>query len=452
MLLVIGLVALALPAPAMPAGHAQAKCQALADQGKMHAQMRAKARHSKKQTGLGGAAGPAPAPLLGSSPGAKPPRLNLAKTGLLLLLAGSSGMAGLAQGTVPMGPLGVLPGFNLSAPTGSTALAAQGVQLALARANGTGALPSLVELNALLAAVDPSNSSPLATLPAPGSAPEPPLLSITDTLLLPNQLSLPSNLAGSVQSMSAGNQTSSSRFNDEMVALLAVLNVAQLTEAYYLQASIGLQLLADASLFTENPTLAGALNFAGNELLSLGHATAALGSQLEVDAAQYALAALIKRNQTRQATPGEPGPALASALVANPDSPAGILDPSLVYGSWQRVENQPSGQFIMYKVTRNELVKINATTDPDGVEAIRTECHPGSVVGYVSYRRPTGSLALEDSLGKVKVTLVVEKSNGNTMSLEFSFLRARDAANSQAVDVLVEEDGEKKAFLRVSRF
>ena len=263
--------------------------------------------------------------------------------------------------------------------------------------------------------------------------------------------------ASSSQASAAPNVTSeapiSASLKDEMIAVLAVLNVAQLTEAYYILASIGIQLLADASLVIDHPAVAGALNFAGNEVLSLGHATAAMGSQVEVNAAQYALGVLVKKSKSPAAARPHPARGLPRDQGAgHREELSGILDPSLVYGTWQRLETDPSGQLIMYKVTRNELVKINATTDRDGVESIRTECHPGSVVGYVNYRRPTGSHSVEDSTGKINVVLVVEKSNGHQLSMTFTFLRAKDAENTQSVDVLVENEGEKKAFVRLSKY
>ena len=96
-------------------------------------------------------------------------------------------------------------------------------------------------------------------------------------------------------------------------------------------------------------------------------------------------------------------------------------------------------------------MKINVTT-LNGKKRIQSEDEPGAVRCYVTSDLPDDGA----TAGQVNVTMLVDRSGGKTWALSFAFLRAKGTAvgktTEEAVDVLVEQEGEKKAFVRVSEF
>ena len=362
---------------------------------------------------------------------------------------------------------GTQPAWNLSASDPASVFAAQGVNLALARANASGALPPLQELTALLTANSPA-ASILATLPAPASAtpfttaatPEDsasgipdatspvvsnPVLAPSFLLNAPNQLRSERNGMGAAAMDGGDDRAAAKALNDAQTAL----TVAQLTNAFYILETIGDQLLADAALLAlkGNASVAAALEFAGFQCASLGFALATAASEENTAAAQRTITYLQDTASLQKAQ--------AASLAAQASSSAdGSVDPDLIYGTWQRLENQGSGQLILYKVTRNEFVKINVTTDANGDEDVEIEAHPGAVTAYISYKRPGGGGSPEKVIGRINLKLVVGKADGSRLALTFAVLQAKGSDGGEnagrTVEVLVEQEGERKAFVRVS--
>jgi hypothetical protein len=446
--------ALALPLPGQaPPGRGRvasnpnhlARYEAMAAQARFHAQQKRKNQAKGGGKALNpaaiafpavkaGAAGVAAAPA--SSWTSFMPRASWLQPGLkagLLLLAVVSqptaiGVA--AQGPGLLDAWATLQGFNLSAPKPPNVFAAQAVNLALARANGTGVFPPMGPFMDLLARSNPSNTSILQTLPPFVAQPSPAF----------PEADLATPVA--VADVAAG-KSQKTAVNDEIIAVLGALNAAQLTEVYYLLASTGIQLIAESALLIENVPVSAALGFAGNEILSMAHAAGALASQVQVESAQYALAVLVNATKAKPAKP-ELAPTAPEAAPAG--ASGRYLDPSLIYGTWKRLENRPSGEEVLYRITRNELVIMNSATDDQGDQAIQTEIHPGAVEGYVSYRLPAGQT---QAAGRVKVAILVKQASGSSLTMNFYFLKAGEEASAGAFDVLVEQEGDGKAFLRI---
>ena len=365
------------------------------------------------------------------------PCLKPALVGLLLASQGAAGAG--AQPLMPSNPLGLLQNLNLSAPDATSVFTAQGVNVALARANTSGALPSLDALNTLLEGNHPSGGSVLQTLTLdPGATltlpeVEPGTSAATDDQPQSGDIgrtNLPSFLLN--QPSDVPNTQSAAA----LAAAQANLDVAQLTNVFYLLEAIGNQLIGDAALVVvDAPRVASALEFAGFQLASIGFFFAEAASQRTTGAAQTALAYL---------QPQPPAPPAQGTLTP-------VLNPELIYGTWERLNNDRSPQTILYKVSRTEVVKINATVVGEGQEDIETEVHPGAVSGYLSYRRPTGSGTLGQVLGDIQVRVVIDKADGTSLALKFVYLRAT-GDSEQDLDVLVEQQGEKKAYVKISEY
>jgi len=373
-----------------------------------------------------------------------------------LLLADAQALPGAAQPAPLFLSANPLPPFNLSAPDPTSAFVAQRVGLALAHANGTGALPPLADLNQLLAGANPLGGSVLQTLPAQGpwttaqaSSSAPPAAtgavpSRTRSAAIgtspeptENTPQLPSFLLNS-----PANQPVRTPTPDPVTAARTNLDVAQLTNAFYILEAIGNQLLGDAALLTLTgvPQVAAAVEFTGFQLASVGFGFAFAASMETTQAAQQALDAALEA-QTAQPPP-------------QPQEVQAAFDPDVLYGTWRRFENASSGMVITYRFSRSEFLKSNTTTGPDGSESTDLELHPGAVTGYVSYRRPAPGAAPGDGDERILVRLVVANENVQPLELKFFYLRAkgRNAQDDADVflDILVERDGEHKAFVKTS--
>ena len=385
----------------------------------------------------------------------------LARHGLALMVLATHPEEAAAQGfsTQPT-QFGTLPSFNLSALDPASAFAAQTVTQALARANGTGALPPLGDLNAMLGRLNPSGTSVLATLPEP-----PDMSDMSGVPGLPALLDLPSpsfpglsysdQLVGSDLLNPPAANVNSTAFRNEVTAAGAVLTVAQLTESYYMVSSIGLNFIADSFLVANVSALYNAFSFLGNELQSVGYAIAAAAAQVQVNEAQSAISMLQK--QAQGGTSAGPN-STTQAGDRSPMTPAtgtpsdGFLDPDLIYGTWYRLDFDMSGDKVIYKVARNGVVKTQTTTNEDGDTSVQTKGTPGAVMGYLSYTLPKGSTSPSDAVGRINLTITVEQSNGNSMSMHFFYIKSQSPGNSsQSLDVLVEQEGQKKAFIRISK-
>ena len=330
---------------------------------------------------------------------------------LLFLLASHPSLPGSEAQGLPGLSLPSLPAFNLSAPDPVSSFVAQGVNQALARANSTGSLPPLAELNPLLANNNPLQASVLATLPVQVN-PAPPA-------------------AATAATTPAGG----SPLSVEMTAALTTLDIAQLTEAFNILKGIGLQLIGDGYIFINNTNLSAALRAAGNELEGLGHVYGAMASEVRVDATQQLITAMQSRP-----SPADPGAA---------------IEPEVIYGTWQRLETTEPRSLVLYKFTREEFVRISAVPTGNGNRRVSTENHPGAVTAYVSYEVPGEDFSFDQALGAIKVTVQIEASDCKLLTFDFSFLRARgkdvEGDGEVLVDVLVETAGERKAFVRVSK-
>ena len=366
--------------------------------------------------------------------------LHWMKPGLLLFLCTTQPDLAVAQPGLP-GPLALprirtLPSFNLSAPDPPSRLAAVAVTQALARANFSGGLPPLPELNTMIAGASPGGDSVLATLPELLDVPNPSFPS----------LSYGTQEAGD-ETGDAPGQNNRQALVDERVAILSVTKAAQLTEAYYTLASVSYDLLAVAAgLAYTHPEVAGLLEMSGNALQAIGYGLGAQASQVQVEAAHYALSVLDTRIKA-QSKPSVPSPAtgLPTAPTASGISPQDLVDPEFIFGVWQTVDAGDSAQNVTYKVTRTGIVKLNATITPDGTW-VRNEVHTGAVSGYVSFLMPTGGTTLAE-VGEVNVTLMVERLDRPPIALDFWYLRVN--ISGQAKDMLVAQDAARTVYLKV---
>ena len=355
-------------------------------------------------------------------------------------------------GAMPVGLPGALPLVNLSAGDPSSVLAAQGVNLALARANASGTLPPLADLNAALARANPQGTSILSTLPAP-LEPLPPLdQEGTDPSGtgggLPPQL--PSFLLNAPGNLQASGMSSS--LSKDYADAQTALSVAQLTDAFYILEGVGNQLLAAAAAsvdLTGNATVAEALEAAGFECASVGFYLAAAASFQNTAAAQRTIAYLEEQAQAQaqaqlkaaENPPAGSKPAEAAAL-------AGALAPDLVFGVWKRLENTLSNQTILYQFSPTAFVKVNVTTDAEGDDDLETEYHPGAVTAYMSYKRRAGSATPDLKGGKIKLRVVA--GDGGRLVMTFLYLQVEGVPAGTVLDILVQQDEEKKAFFRIA--
>jgi hypothetical protein len=368
-----------------------------------------------------GLAGPLGAGGLQSKPRTGPALPSLAQTALILLLLAMDAPAQDVAGQ-PYSPSFAVPDLDLSGSTPSSAQAARSVGLALTRANATAGLPPLDHLNALLSTINPIRGSILRTLPGADGA--------TST-------SAPGTPAQAASHEGA---------DEDTIKALRILTISELTETFYTLECIGNQLVADSAIFAGGPNLnvSLALRVAGYELISTGFAFAVQASQATTEGAQHAVNALLDQPKT----PSAP---------AQPKAPAdlwlqGLVDPTVIYGTWQRLESSPSGQNLIYRITPQEFVRIRSTVDDQGDESIEAELHPGAITGQISYKRPAGSVNLGDPPGPVKVVVLIVKLDGTRMTLKFTYLKARglDGDHETIIEVLEEQEGEHKAFYRVA--
>ena len=120
---------------------------------------------------------------------------------------------------------------------------------------------------------------------------------------------------------------------------------------------------------------------------------------------------------------------------------------NLVYWVWQRFENTFSNQTILYKFAPQEFVKVNVTTDAEGDDLIETEYHPGAVSAKMRYKRTAASQSPDLRSGKVQVRVV---AGGGGLVMPFVYLQLTGLTNGMILDLLVEQDGEKRAFYRIA--
>jgi hypothetical protein len=366
---------------------------------------------------------------------------------LLFLLAVHSAATGGAAQPAMNSPFafGTLPNFNLSGTDPASLLAAQGVAQALVNANGTGALPPLEALNGMLVQYSLTRQSVLATLPPALLQPVPDSGTPADDLPPVEE----AEATGPDKLIPAGpsdiSLESDAVLSEDFSAAQSNLQATILTEAYYIQNAIGLNLLADASLFPQDvPYLFDALSYAANELLSTGAGTAAVASRVQVQAAQRVISALEARQKKQAAGPGAAG----SKATGQSKRLEDFLDPKLIYGFWQRLETDDSGRRVRYQVTPTGVSKRTETPNPDGGRRVQSEVRPGAVDGFVSY--DTGGLGA----GTVNVTIQLAQANGQTVSRDFVYLRANSSDPDQpgTLDVLVEQQGDHHAYVRIARF
>jgi hypothetical protein len=365
-----------------------------------------------------------PSPARPGLPSLYPTAQNLGTTLIILLLATDAPGAGVAG--QPFNPSFAVPGLDLSGSSASSSQAARSVGLALTRANATAGLPALDDLNTLLATLNPIRGSILRTLPGADGT------------------TLPLDPESAEQAASQGGA------DEETTKALRILTVSELTETFYTLECIGNQLVADSAIFAFGPNLnlSIALRVAGYELISAGFLFALQATQATTEGAQQAVNALLDR----------PKPPSSGTPAGTPPKPApdtrlkGLVDPSIIYGTWQRLETSPSGQILVYRITPQAFVRISSALDDQGDETIEAELHPGAITGQVSYKRPAGSVSLEDALGPIKVVVLITKLDGSRMTFKFTYLKARglDGDHETAIDVLEEQEGEQKAFYRVS--
>jgi hypothetical protein len=364
---------------------------------------------------------------------------------------------------------------DLGAPSPASALAVQSVHQALGRANTTGDLPSLANLNTLLAVTNPQRFSILGTLPpaaadAPAGQPSP-------TYATPAGGGVPAS-AGERALPESGNTlevpasqavaplSSQDRLDQALTAARKILRVAQLTETSNILQTVANQLFSDSLLLRNQTVVSTALQVVAFDLAALGFGLASSAAGITTVTAQETLDALEKQAEARSAAagpgtplantaasasePAKPGP--ANLLLPPPLGPGGLLSPDVIYGTWERLENTPSGNRVTYKFSPSAWVKTSTTLEPGGEEAVATEVHPGAVMAYVSYQRRPGQASLDAVLGKIKVNIVLEQLSGRTTTLAFAYLQAEGSPDGDSpglvLDVLVEEEGDRKAFVR----
>jgi hypothetical protein len=325
-------------------------------------------------------------------------------------------------------PQSGLPSLNLSAPNASAVILSTGLQQALAQGNATGALPPLEDLRGQLASQFPLGPFLPTTLQDLPEAPP-------DTQDLPP--------------------------SPELQAALSNLRIAQLNEAYGTLESIGYQLVAASFLTPQNPPLVEAFQVAGNQLLSIGYVSAGLAGREQASAARISIQDLIDKSRQASAASSSSGTSssgagTAAAPITNPwaaQDLAGALDPNLIYGIWQRLETDPSGLRVLYKITPAQVIKVQAGPGQGDHQEVRTQAYPGAVTGELRYQAPSGSSGLDEATGRVNVDILIEKANGKTMLLPFLFIHARSAGDGEgsATDILVEREGEQKAFVRLTK-
>jgi hypothetical protein len=340
----------------------------------------------------------------------------------------------------------------------------------MARANTTGDLPSLATLNTLLAVTNPQRFSILGTLPpldAPAGQQSPtyaaPAGSGVPASASERPLPEPSNTLGVPASQAVAPLSSQDRLDLALTAARKILKVAQLTETSNILQAVANQLFADSLLLRNLTGVATALQVVAFDLAALGFGLASTAADITTVTAHETLDALERQAEARPehgtpqantaaaaSEPAKPGP--ANLLPQRPLGPGGLLSADVIYGAWERLENTPSGQRVTYQFSPSAWRKTSTTLEPGGEEAIATEVHPGTVTAYVSYQRRPGQASLDAVLGRIKVNIVLEQLSGRTTTLAFAYLQAEGSPDGDspglALDVLVEEEGDRKAFVR----
>ena len=381
-----------------------------------------------------------------------------------VMLVFAAGPQALADGPgAPPNPFTALNPLNLNADDPSSAFVASRVTLALARANASGAFPPLAELQALLNETGAGSASLLLSLPdrVDYRAYGPYLASALDTMegfasvaLEPvlstfNLFDPMAPLDPHLPTVSGPWSTPSTEAaSPKVAAAQAQLAIAELGVTNNVLESIGYQLQADAGLFVNQSAIAGALNFAGLELESLGYSAGALGSGITIDETLKTLPALTGAAQ------GEPGPASAAPAPAvqeampPPDPPSRVIMPEVIYGEWRSVTSAVPSQFVIYRITRSSLTKVVETLDSSGQASYQTERHPGSVDGQVAYRRNPASPLPAPSLGPVNVTILVTDAKGGRLMLHFTYCKGTDWTFTEHNDFLTSLDEPKLIFIK----
>jgi hypothetical protein len=413
------------------------KYKALQAQDRMHDRMRQKVRAASRGKG-GCSAGPAPVPAArastGKVPGFRlPSLLPVVKSGFLLLaLAGGPDLLGCqAQ---PGSGLALLfrSSLNMTTPNPVNLAVAAGANLALGNANASGLLPpwgALVPgpMGTLLASPPPLSVAPVGADP------------------LPYQLG----------TVAYSNQAEHYALN----AAIHAMNAFELYTAGRIIQGVGHQLIADSALAEiASQNVSAALKAAGNNLVSMGDFFQAAAAVEEVEAADDVIVGVTAKEQKEQdkarpdAANGTGGDREAQRTPWNPLALAGAVDPDLCYGTWQSIDTQIAQQYILYKVSRAEFVKFNVTTR-NGRPSVHSEYEPGKVRCQVASDFPEQGASASGSQPNTRVTMLVDRACGETLVLAFAFLRAEPGTGTgEAVDVLVEREGERKAFVRVAEF
>jgi hypothetical protein len=373
------------------------------------------------------------------------------KAGLVaLLLLGQAPMVDTQPGLGP-DSFGVPPAVNSPAPDPVSLMVAQGLGIAMGRTNG---LPPLPEINTLMAQYRPVGAAIMATLPDSAvtaeSDPPPSSDSFGYTRPIggvPDEIrpQLPSFLLNYPPNQAFA-YTPQTDLATKLVAAQTDLNVARLTTAFYILESLGYEFIGlGTPLVLVNETLGVALETVGFQLAASGFFTASKASSLNAEAAQTLVEDLEKQQAQAKATAQASAKAQAHALI----------NPNVLYGSWQRELDRPSSETIIYQFAPTEFVKFNSTLDADGLESTEIDRYPGAIATRISYRHPPGNASAADAVGRISVQMEVPMNCDPPLVLKFYYLRAKGEeigrAEEQEFDVLVEQGDPGSLFVKVSK-
>ena len=354
------------------------------------------------------------------------PRLaRMLKGGFVLLALATAPKAVMDAAPLPANP-GAAP---LLGPTGLNPisnLVAQGLNQALQRANQSGALPPLVELNARLLDQNPQHFS-LVDL----TARHPPT---------PQVGGLPTSLPP--LGLTEGDQASASSapLTQEMVVALYGLSYAQLNQGYFLLHALGNQFVADAFFVHNNTQLAAAFEAIGNELQAVAYSLGVIAFSQQADLAEHTYLRLQEKALAANSAPAPP--------PSSQDEMDAVLSAAQIYGLWERLAISDSQDRLQYRIAPNRFEKVQITLDAKGRRIARSETQPGAITASVEYELP-GDGAATDAASPAKAILVIEKANGDTVTLEYALFQLQK--NGTPMLVLVEADGDRTAFVKLAK-
>ena len=344
------------------------------------------------------------------------------------------------------GPLGL----NLSDPNPPNLLAAQSLTLALMHGNASGALPPMDQLTEFMTQASPSGAPYLSTLPALLDVARPGNPSLSFGSDSPS-------VGDEVASNGGGGLSPAHRLRDQLVAIQSTMTAAQLSEAYFIQAAIGFQIMADALFIPPSANTTSIINIllgVGNELLASAHLTGAVSAQVQVNAAQYALDDLESGD-----VPGGGGLSTGGSSTSGASSgpPAevplglqlldGAMDVDVVYGSWQRWTPQGSDETVVYRLTPTAITRVTQAPAAQGGALIRTERYQGQVVGELAYDIPPGA----SGPASINVTLSVSRPGQEDLVLPFFYFNITLAGEEPgSLEVLVERNPGRRLYFRLN--